>query len=194
MPDHHPDSNFSTESNWTITFINYKGKPYKIDSDNNSVIAGFTLNESLFESNVITGDVKIFDVAGLDERIPLIGQEKIRISLKNKLLGGSDWDAEYTIVKRSATIEDGPTRFYVLDFCSDEFIANLRNRVSKSYKSVLASTIIEDIYENYIVSDSFVSSPKMLHFDRKGGLVSSEKAILNWSFLMLALSIKNVLI
>ena len=29
--------------------------------------------------------------------------------------------------------------------------------------------IIEDIYENYIVSDSFVSSPKMLHFDRKGG-------------------------
>jgi hypothetical protein len=161
-------SNFSTESSWKITITNYKGVPYTIDSDNNSAIAGFTINESLFESNVITGDVKIFDVAGLDERIPLIGQERIRIVLKNKLLGGSDWDAEYTIVKRSATMEEGPTRFYVLDFCSDEFIANLRNRVSKSYKSKLASSIVEDIYDNYIRSDSFVKTYKSLHFDRKG--------------------------
>ena len=164
----HVDSHFSTDSVWKITFINYKGASYTIDSENNSAIAGFTINESLFESNVITGDVKIFDVAGLDERIPIIGQEKIRILLKNKLLGGPDWDAEYTIVKRSATIEDGPTRFYVLDFCSDEFIANLRNRVSKSYKSVLASTIIEDVYDNYISSDSFISHKKDLTFDRKG--------------------------
>ena len=162
------DSNFSTDSKWTITFTNYKGIPYTIDSDNNSAIAGFTINESLFESNVIIGDVKIFDVAGLDERIPFIGQEKIRIQLKNKLLEGSDWDAEFTIVKRSATIEEGPTRFYVLDFCSHEFIANLRNRVSKSYKSFLASAIIEDIYEKYIVSDSFVTSEKILHSDKKG--------------------------
>ena len=162
-------SNFSTDSDWKITFINYKGKPYVIDSDNNSVIAGFTLNESLFESNVITGDVKIFDVSGLDERIPLIGQERIRIELKNKLLEGPDWDAEFTIVKRSATIEEGTTRFYVLDFCSDEFIANLRNRVSRSQKSWLVSDIVEDIYEKYIASDSFVNHVKDLHFDKKGG-------------------------
>ncbi len=161
-------SNFSTESSWKITITNYKGVPYTIDSDNNSAIAGFTINESLFESNVITGDVKIFDVAGLDERIPFIGQETIRIQLKNKLLDGPDWDATFTIVKRSATIEEGPTRFYVLDFCSHEFIANLRNRVSKSYKSELASTIIEDIYEKYIKSDIFVKYAKELHFDRKG--------------------------
>jgi len=162
------DSNFSTDSNWTITFTNYKGIPYVIDSENNSAIAGFTINESLFESNVITGDVKIFDIAGLDERVPFIGQEKIRIQLKNKLLGGSEWDAHFTIVKRSATIEEGTTRFYVLDFCSDEFIANLRNRVSKSYKAELASTIIADIYDNYIVSDSFSGWEKDLHFDKKG--------------------------
>ena len=132
------------------------------------VILGFTINESLFDSSVITGDIKILDGAGLDERIPLIGQEKIRITLKNKLLDGPDWDAEFTIVKRSATIEEGTTRFYVLDFCSDEFIANLRNRVSKSYKSMLASNIIEDIYNKYIVSDSFVTRAKDLQFDRKG--------------------------
>mgnify|MGYP006172943079 CR=1 FL=1 len=162
------DSNFSTDSAWTITFTNYKGIPYAIDSENNSAIAGFTINESLFESNVITGDVKIFDVAGLDERIPFIGQETIRIQLKNKLLDGPDWDATFTIVKRSATIEEGPTRFYVLEFCSHEFIANLRNRVSKSYKSELASTIIADIYEKYIVPDSFVTDAKTLHSDKKG--------------------------
>ena len=162
------ESNFSTESEWKITIFNYKGAPYVIDSDNNSAIAGFTINESLFDSNVITGDIKIFDVAGLDERIPLIGQEKIRIEFKNKLLDGPKWDAEYVIIKRSATIESGPKRFYVLDFCSSEFIANLRNRVSKSYKSELASTIIEDIYEKYIKSDIFVKYAKELHFDRKG--------------------------
>ena len=162
------ESNFSTESEWKITIFNYKGTPYVIDSDNNSAIAGFTINESLFDNSVITGDVKIFDVAGLDERIPIIGQEKIRIEFKNKLLDGPKWDANYTIIGRSATIETGPKRFYVLDFCSDEFIANLRNRVSKSYKSELASTIIEDIYEKYIKSDIFVKYAKELHFDRKG--------------------------
>jgi len=162
------EQHFSTESDWTITFTNYRGKLYTINSDQNSAIVGFTINESLFESNVITGDIKILDGAGLDERIPLIGQEKVRIQLKNKLLGGADWDAEYTIVKRSATIEDGPTRFYVLDFCSDEFVANLRNRVSKSYKFQLASQIIKDIYGNYIENDAFVANKKKLFYDEKG--------------------------
>jgi len=162
------ESKFSTESEWTITFTNYRGKIYVVDSDENSAILGFTIKESLFESNVITGDIKILDGAGLDERIPIIGQERVRIQLKNKLLGGTDWDAEYTIVKRSATIEDGPTRFFVLDFCSDEFIANLRNRVSKSYKSQLASQIVKDIYEKYITEDIFVKNQKELHYDEKG--------------------------
>ena len=141
---------YSTQPEWTIEFINYRGRRYAINSDENSVILGFTINEMLFESQVITGDIKILDGAGLDERIPFIGQERVRIELKNRLFGGEKWDAEYTIVKRSATIEDGPRKFYVLDFCSDEFIANLRNKVSKSYKSWLASDIIEDIYEKYV--------------------------------------------
>ena len=162
------ESKFSTEAEWTLTFINYRGREYVVNSEENSVILGFTINESLFESNVITGDIKILDGAGLDERIPIIGQEKVRIKLKNKLLGGSMWDAEYTIIKRSATIEDGPSKFFVLDFCSDEFIANLRNRVSKSYKSQLASHIIKDIYDNYVKNDHFVKDQKLLNYDEKG--------------------------
>ena len=108
---------YSTQPEWTIEFINYRGRRYAINSDENSVILGFTINEMLFESQVITGDIKILDGAGLDERIPFIGQERVRIELKNRLFGGEKWDAEYTIVKRSATIEDGPRKFYVLDFC-----------------------------------------------------------------------------
>ncbi len=162
------DSKFSTESDWKLTFINYRGRQYTVDSDENSSILGFSINESLFESNVITGDIKILDGAGLDERIPLIGQERVRIQLKNQLLGGPDWDAEYTIIKRSSTIEDGTVKFYVLDFCSDEFIANLRNRVSKSYKSQLAGHIVSDIYEKYIQDDIFVKNKKVLHYDEKG--------------------------
>jgi hypothetical protein len=161
-------SHYSTESSWKIVFINYRGAEYVVDSEENSVILGFSINESLFESNVITGDIKIFDGAGLDERIPLVGQEKVRIELKNNLLGGSGWNAEYTIIKRSATVEDGPRKFYVLDFCSDEFIANLRNKVSKSYKSQLAGHIVSDIYESYIAPDQFVAKYKKLHYDEKG--------------------------
>ena len=159
---------YSTQPEWTIEFINYRGRRYAINSDENSVILGFTINEMLFESQVITGDIKILDGAGLDERIPFIGQERVRIELKNRLFGGEKWDAEYTIVKRSATIEDGPRKFYVLDFCSDEFIANLRNKVSKSYKSWLASDIIEDIYEKYVKNDNFVKNKKDLVYDAKG--------------------------
>ena len=87
------ESKFSTDSEWKITFTNYRGRKYVVSSDENSAILGFTIKESLFESNVITGDVKILDGAGLDERIPIIGQERIRIELKNKLFGGTDWNA-----------------------------------------------------------------------------------------------------
>ena len=162
------ESLYSSQSKWSLIFINYRGAKYEVNSEENSVILGFTINESLFDSSVITGDIKILDGAGLDERIPLVGQEKVRIKLNNKLLAGDEWDAEYTIIKRSATIEEGPRKFYVLDFCSDEFIANLRNKVSKSYKSQLAGHIVSDIYESYIAPDQFVAKYKQLFYDEKG--------------------------
>ena len=160
------------EVEWTITFINYRGQKYVVESDRNSVIAGFTIQEALFNSNVITGDVKILDTAALDERIPLIGHEKIIIEFNSTMIGSMSGiqpsKNEYTIVKRSATINDGPRSFYVLEFCSDEFIANLRNKVSQSWKAELASNIINDIYTKYIQKDRFVKNQKRLIYDKKG--------------------------
>ena len=159
----------SGDSNFEITFINYRGAEYIINSNENSgVLLGFTITESLFESNVIVGDIKILDSAGLDERIPLIGQEKIRIKFFNEQKDKTNYEGTFSIIKRSATMTDGPRSFYVLDFCSDEFIANLRNRVSKSYKGVLASDIIEDVYSKYILNDQFVKVKKQLLYDIKG--------------------------
>ena len=160
------------EVEWTITFINYRGQKYVVESDRNSVIAGFTVQEALFDSNVITGDVKILDTAALDERIPLIGHEKIIIEFNSTMIGSMSGiqpsKNEYTIIKRSATINDGPRSFYVLEFCSDEFIANLRNKVSQSWKAQLASNIINDIYTKYIQKDRFVKNQKRLIYDKKG--------------------------
>ena len=160
----------SGDSNFEITFINYRGAEYVIKSgdENQGVLLGFTISESLFDSNVITGDIKLLDSAALDERVPFVGQEKIRIKFYNELMDKTNYEGTFTIVKRSATMTDGPRSFYVLDFCSDEFIANLRNRVSKSYKGVIASDIIEDVYEQYILSDQFVQNKKPLYFDVRG--------------------------
>ena len=159
----------SGESNFEITFINYRGKEFIITSnDNQGVLLGFKISESLFESNVIFGDIKLLDSAALDERVPFVGQEKIKIKFYNEAMNKTTYENIFTIIKRSATINDGAKSFYVLDFCSDELIANLRNRVSKSYKGVLASDIISDVYEEYIRKDVFVEKKKSLFFDVRG--------------------------
>ena len=66
------ESLYSSQSKWSLIFINYRGAKYEVNSEENSVILSFTINESLFDSSVITGDIKILDGAGLDERIPLV--------------------------------------------------------------------------------------------------------------------------
>ena len=159
---------YSTDCSYEITIINYGGREYSVTDQDNSAILGLSIHENLFDSSVITGDIKILDSAGLDERLPIIGQERIRIKFFNKLMPKTNYSFSGIIIRKSATVQDGQKKFYTLDFCSDEFVANLRNRVSKSYKGVLASDIIEDVYDRYLAGDPFVHRKKELKFDVKG--------------------------
>lgn len=163
-----PESIKSTDCSYEITIINYGGREYSVTDKDNSAILSLKINEFLLDSYIISGSIQVLDSAGLDERIPLIGQERIRVKFYNKAFDKTNYTFSGIIIKKSAVMIQNTQKIYELDFCSDEYVANLRHRVSKSYKGKLASHIIKDIYETYITSDDFIKSSKEFKFDTKG--------------------------
>ena len=79
-----PESIKSTDCSYEITIINYGGREYSVTDKDNSAILSLKVNEFLLDSYIISGSIQVLDSAGLDERIPLIGQERIRVKFYNK--------------------------------------------------------------------------------------------------------------
>ena len=60
-------------------------------------------------------------------------------------------------------IDENRKQAYVLYFVSEEYIANLKQRVSRSYKSKFGSDIVSDIYNSFI--SNYVTYGKTLFAD-----------------------------
>ena len=120
--------------------------------------------EDLF-TNFIFGDIGVWDTWDLPMLYPLVGEERIEISFNRPGTvpqGGNngtaiqtvpetqDFTMEFRVVKMTdrQRVKD-QKQFYVLHFCSPEFITNKKNKVRKSYKNVLYSDIVSDIYDTY---------------------------------------------
>ena len=76
MADAKQDNQQPAESKSGVVITNYKNEKIELDS---SVVIDFTIHESL-NDNVIHGEITILDIGGFEERVPIIGQERINIS------------------------------------------------------------------------------------------------------------------
>ena len=136
------------EGSLSVTITNYKGNTIALDS---SLILDLSIHESL-NDNTTHGDVTILDVGGFEERIPLLGQEFINI----RFSAGSnskfvEQNRDFVVYNMSPKlIDENRKQAYVLYFVSEEYIANLKQRVSRSYKSKFGSDIVADIYNSFI--------------------------------------------
>ena len=146
----------TTEVNRSVVIENYKHQAIELDS---SIIIDITIHESL-NDNVMHGEVTILDVGGFEERIPIVGQERLEIRYATKASDAPTIIKKFVVYNMSPKITEDKKQAYILFFVSEEYIANLKYKVSRSYKSKFAGEIVPDIYESFIENN--VMHPKPL--------------------------------
>ena len=135
------------ESRRSVVLSNYRNQSIELDP---SIIIDITIHESL-NQNTTHGEITILDIGGFEERIPIIGQEKINIKFgSSHLTNVPIQDKNFVIYNMSPKlIDESRKQAYVLFFVSEEYIANLKYKVSRSYKD-FGYEIVKDIYFDYI--------------------------------------------
>ena len=131
----------------SVIITNYQNNSIELDS---SVIIDISIFESL-NDNVTHGEITVLDLGGFEERIPIIGQERLQIKFGSRHLNNvTPQDKRFVIYNMSPKlINEGRKQAYVLFFCSEEYIANLKYKVSRSYRKKGYESV-SDIYRDYI--------------------------------------------
>jgi len=157
MADVKSKSQQAAESKRSVVITNYKNDKIELDP---STVIDFSIHESL-EDNVIHGDITILDIGGFEERIPIIGQERITLRFGSKSIDNILPQNKHFVIYNMSPklIDESRKQAYVLYFVSEEYIANLRYKVSRSYRK-FGYEIVSDVYNNFIKSN--VTFPKSI--------------------------------
>ena len=149
MADARLENQQPAESKSGVVITNYKNEDIELDP---SVVIDFAIHESL-NDNVIHGEITILDIGGFEERIPIIGQERINIKFGSKDLNNVSVQNKHFVIYNMSPklIDESRKQAYVLYFVSEEYIANLKFKVSRSYKD-FGYEIVSDIYHEFIKS------------------------------------------
>ena len=152
----------------SVVIENYLEQKISIDE---SMILDINIHESL-NDNTTHGDITLLDIGGFEERIPIIGQERININFSSKSNDLEEQQKHFIIYNMSPKMMDeSKKQAYTLFFVSEEYIANLTQKVSRSYKSKYGWEIVTDIYSSFIANN--VREQKKLFADGEKNLDSA---------------------
>lgn len=163
-------------------------------------IAEFNIYEDIL-SPYITGDILLRDTQSLIEVLPIIGDEFLDISFR--IPQRSDQDAiilknmrVYKISDRSSTgWNNGDVEVYRLHFISQEGIANLNQKVSRSFVDQTVDNVVNTLWKDYVAPST--SNDKKLTVSKTSGKVNfivpswSPFAAINWLATNMAVTSKG---
>jgi len=127
--------------------------------DLREVMREMNIFEDMF-TNTMSGDLFISDSQNLINLLPIIGGEYLKVTLSKPSF---PWKLDKVFQIYKITDRRKATAFaenYILHFCSVEQVLSDSTRISKSYRGMSISKIVEDITTNYlhINSKKFPSS------------------------------------
>lgn len=131
-----------------LSLVNHAGE----EVDIRPIFIEIDVENSIFDPG-IQGTILIYDAVGLINRLPIIGEERLKISYKTP--GNRSKKGEFVIWKISEEHPDpkGNSSTYRLHFCGQEMIANGRNNLAKSYTNTdQALEIVREILGTYLES------------------------------------------
>lgn len=123
--------------------------------DITALLVDLTIYEDLF-SPTMSGYALIGDAVDLITSLPMIGQEKISISLRTPTIKSSITKTFYVYKLQNRTSDFAKrSQAYMLCFCSMELIYSQNVRISKAYKGNITDTV-ESIFrdQRYLASSS----------------------------------------
>ena len=111
----------------------------------------------------LSGSMLISDSAGVYEKLPIIGQERLIFSLTTP---GADQNVDfrdyhaviYNVERRMTT--SNRQQSYLLNFTTIENVTNYRTKISKSFKGSIAAMVSE-----ILVDSDMISTPKAVSID-----------------------------
>jgi hypothetical protein len=131
-----------------LTFVNFNGTPKNVEPQ----LHAFTLTESIFDTTCY-GTITLKDSIDLQQDLPLIGEETVRIRYKSRK-EDEYVDREFYVYRMSDSYREEGTNFYILSVVSKEYMDNLTKKKYRSYKqqpiSNIVSSIISEISEKDI--------------------------------------------
>jgi len=141
-------SDYSVDS---VVITNVTGNEFEIKD----LVTGIDIYESL-SSPYIKCELSIADAANMIETIPIIGQEKIKVIIKDLNIG--------TIIKRNFYISsiqnyvkgNNQSSVYILKLVTEEFMMNSLSLVSQAFTGQINQSI-DKILNNYLNSKTKVT-------------------------------------
>lgn len=111
----------------------------------------------------LSGSMLISDSAGVYEKLPIIGQERLIFSLTTP---GADQNVDfrdyhaviYNVERRMTT--SNRQQSYLLNFTTIENVTNYRTKISKSFKGSIAAMVSE-----ILVDSDMINTPKAVSID-----------------------------
>jgi hypothetical protein len=135
-----------------IVLISHDGKEYSLDQQ----FIEFSFEETIFETTV-HGRIQVVESVDYPSQLPMIGEERIRISFTRiDELTGDEIDPikfelpVYTLYGKMQEGGSAKRQTYSLNYCSESIYKNLNSIVSKSFKGVTYSQMVQEVYDNYL--------------------------------------------
>lgn len=132
-----------------LLIVNHDNEEYDI----RAIFTEIEIVSSIFEPG-IRGSILVYDALGLINRMPIVGEERLRITYATP--ENEPKEGEFIIWKISDEYPDdkGTSSVYRLHFCSPEMLENARNNIAHSYTNTdQAFDIVKEIMSTYLGSN-----------------------------------------
>lgn len=130
-----------------LKLINFRGDEFDISA----LFISFEVSEDIYSSTMY-GTILMMEAIDLAQNFPLIGEEKIKISVKTPDMT-NPVTMIFNVYEMSNVVEiNEKTRQYVLNFCSRELLQNRCQRVVRSFKNKKHTDIVESVLKQELQS------------------------------------------
>lgn len=114
----------------------------------------FVIYEDIY-SNCMSGSITLIDSMNLVRHFPIIGAEELTIVYKTPFGNDRPVRLKFNTYKISVMVEtqQQTTQMVRIEFISPHAIRSMQNKVSRSYRNMPVSRMVDEIYREYLASD-----------------------------------------
>lgn len=115
----------------------------------------FTIYEDIY-SNFMSGSITLIESMNIVKHFPIIGAETLTIVYRTPWGGKNPVRLTFRTFKISAQVETSQqaNQLVRIEFVSPQAIWSMQSKVSKSYKAMRVSDMVNSIYRDYLASDT----------------------------------------